>query len=148
MVTSSPLNNQIEIVGIVSWGNGCARKGFPGSYVNVIKYKEFIQTTISRGECAQPNNQLLQQKSASMADNKTTLARQPFTTASNSSVVPTSTVVPQVNIEAIRALGSSNVELNVTSTSITTRATPNMLKQKIEIPSTPMMREYGQLPQN
>ena len=113
MVTSSPLNNQIEIVGIVSWGNGCARKGFPGSYVNVIKYKEFIQKTIARGECAQPNNQLLQQKSAATADNKTTLDRQTFTTASNNSVVPASTVIPQVNIEAIRALGSSNLKLNL-----------------------------------
>ena len=143
MVTSSSLNNQIEIVGIVSWGNGCARKGFPGSYVNVIKYKEFIQTTIARGECAQPNNQLLQQKSESMADNKTTLTSQSFTSASNNSPVPTSMAAPQVNIEAIRALGSSNLERNLISTSITTTTTPSILKQKIEIPSTPMMREHG-----
>ena len=139
MVTSSPLNNQIEIVGIVSWGNGCARKGFPGSYVNVIKYKEFIQTTIARGECAQPNNQLLQQKSESMADNKTTLASQSFTSASNNSPVPTSMAAPQVNIEAIRALGSSNLERNLIPTSITTTTTPSILKQKIEIPSTPII---------
>ena len=143
MVTSSSLNNQIEIVGIVSWGNGCARKGFPGSYVNVIKYKEFIQTTIARGECAQPNNQLLQQKSESMADNKTTLATRSFTSASNNSPVPTSIAAPQVNIEAIRALGSSNLERNLISTSITTTTTPSILKQKIEIPSTPIMREHG-----
>ena len=148
MVTSSPLNNQIEIVGIVSWGNGCARKGFPGSYVNVIKYKEFIQTTIARGECAQPNNQLLQQKSESMADNKTTLASQSFTSASNNSPVPTSMAAPQVNIEAIRALGSSNLERNLTSTSITTTTKPSILKQKIEIRSTPIMKEHGQLPRN
>ena len=143
MVTSSSLNNQIEIVGIVSWGNGCARKGFPGSYVNVIKYKEFIQTTIARGECAQPNNQLLQQKSESMADNKTTLASQSFTSASNNSPVPTSMAAPQVNIEAIRALGSSNLERNLISTSITTTTTPSILKQKIEIPSTSSMRKHG-----
>ena len=143
MVTSSPLNNQIEIVGIVSWGNGCARKGFPGSYVNVIKYKEFIQTTIARGECAQPNNQLLQQKSESMADNKTTLASQSFTSASNNSPVPTSMAAPQVNIEAIRALGSSNLERNLIPTSITTTTTPSILKQNIEIASTPIMRKHG-----
>ena len=148
MVTSSSLNNQIEIVGIVSWGNGCARKGFPGSYVNVIKYKEFIQTTIARGECAQPNNQLLQQKSESMADNKTTLASQSFTSASNNSPVPTSMAAPQVNIEAIRALGSSNLERNLISTSVTTATTPSILKQKIEIPSTPIMKEHGQLPRD
>ena len=143
MVTSSSLNNQIEIVGIVSWGNGCARKGFPGSYVNVIKYKEFIQTTIARGECAQPNNQMLQQKSESMADNKTTLASQSSTLASNNSPILTSMAAPQVNIEAIRALGSSNLERNLISTSITTTTTPSILKQKIEIPSTPIMRKHG-----
>lgn len=148
MVTSSPSNNQIEIVGIVSWGNGCARKGFPGSYVNVIKYKEFIKTTIARGECTQPINQLLQQMSASMADNKTTLASQSFTSASNNSLVPTSMAAPQVNIEAIRALGSRNLERNLTSTSIMTTITPSILKQKVEIPSTLIMGEDGKLPRN
>ena len=52
MVTSSPQTNNIELVGIISWGKGCARQGFPGSYANVIKYKSFIQKTIAPGECS------------------------------------------------------------------------------------------------
>ena len=52
MVTSSPQTNNIELVGIISWGKGCARQGFPGSYANVIKYKSFIEKTIAPGECS------------------------------------------------------------------------------------------------
>ena len=52
MVTSSPETNNIELVGIISWGKGCARQGFPGSYANVIKYKSFIEKTIAPGECS------------------------------------------------------------------------------------------------
>ena len=52
MVTSSPETNNIELVGIISWGKGCARQGFPGSYANVMKYKSFIEKTIAPGECS------------------------------------------------------------------------------------------------
>ena len=44
-------NGNIEVVGIVSWGVDCAKHNAPGSYTNVFKYIDFIQNTISSGNC-------------------------------------------------------------------------------------------------
>ena len=44
-------NGNIEVVGIVSWGVDCAKHNAPGSYTNVFKYIDFIQKTISPGNC-------------------------------------------------------------------------------------------------
>ena len=44
-------NGNIEVVGIVSWGVDCANHNAPGSYTNVFKYIDFIQTTIAPGNC-------------------------------------------------------------------------------------------------
>lgn len=106
MVTSSPVTNHIEIVGVVSWGNGCARKGFPGSYANVIKYKEFIEKTIAAGECVTKANQILQKKAAVTTVNASTLSDTSATVSSKINIPGVSdiTVDPQRKIEAVRAL--------------------------------------------
>ncbi|XP_011213365.3 trypsin alpha-3 [Bactrocera dorsalis] len=42
--SGGPLVCNDELVGIVSWGNGCAQPGYPGVYTNVSYYRNWIES--------------------------------------------------------------------------------------------------------
>ncbi|XP_033213878.1 trypsin-1-like [Belonocnema kinseyi] len=40
--SGGPLTIEGRLAGIVSWGNGCARRGFPGAYTEISSYRNWI----------------------------------------------------------------------------------------------------------
>ncbi|KAJ9579985.1 hypothetical protein L9F63_004368, partial [Diploptera punctata] len=46
LLVKSTTEQKLEIVGIVSWGTGCGRPGYPGVYTRVARYAEWIKRNI------------------------------------------------------------------------------------------------------
>ncbi|KRF79514.1 trypsin delta [Drosophila virilis] len=46
--SGGPLVSRKQLVGIVSWGKGCASKGFPGVYTNVAYYSRWLNSEIPK----------------------------------------------------------------------------------------------------
>jgi len=52
--SGGPLIVDNTLVGIVSWGNGCAEDGFPGIYTKVQNYTSWIETYVPKQEIPIP----------------------------------------------------------------------------------------------
>lgn len=43
------IDKKYELIGVVSWGNGCAREGYPGVYTRVTKFIDWLKTNARDG---------------------------------------------------------------------------------------------------
>ncbi|XP_005075143.1 serine protease 42 [Mesocricetus auratus] len=56
---SCELNNKWVQVGVVSWGIGCGRRGYPGVYTDVAFYSKWLTAVVNQAACSHPLVSLL-----------------------------------------------------------------------------------------
>lgn len=49
LIVQRASDKRYELVGVVSWGNGCARPSYPGVYTRVTRYMTWIKENSKDG---------------------------------------------------------------------------------------------------